>query len=135
MVKHLYEHFLDDVTEYAQAEDFWQKLWEEAIRRTGQENQWKTPWLNTCCVDGSRLRDGDPIFSAWCPKRKRAVRISQHAPRRADLDLQVNISNFDPEFANIEALEVFCALSVEASERIYELIIPFVTTGAVSMSR
>jgi hypothetical protein len=126
MVRHLYSDFLKDKRTYSQLEGYWRNLWSQVLFRTNQEQEWTNPWLNTSCVDGSRLMDGDPIFSAWCPERRLGVRIVQYEPRSSDMDLNVAMTTFDPDYANIKVLEVFCALSKEAARTIQAILISFV---------
>ncbi len=48
----------------------------ETIRVPG----WVTPWHNDTLGNGTKMRDGNPIFSAVCPSEERGVRVIQWQP-------------------------------------------------------
>ncbi len=110
MIQHSLPDFLSDDAAYAKAERFWVDLWARIVREAGEENQWHSPWLNSTCVDGTRMRDGDPIFSAIRDDGSCAVRIVQFPPRKLEGEFWTNVRAFDPEGENIQLLEVFCSL-------------------------
>src|SRR5262245_35606075 len=131
MVKHLFPTFLQDEAQYRQTEAYWHGLWDDVLSGTGKDGEWETPWLNTVCLNGTVLRDGDPIFSTWDPRRKLAVRIVQYAPQSDDVDLTCSIARFDEEVQDLRVLEIFCALSEEAAQQAEELLGRFVRTGQI----
>jgi hypothetical protein len=117
VVQHSFPNFLGDEAAYAEAERFWADLWARVLLEAGEEGRWRSPWLNTTCVDGTRIRDGDPIFSAIRDDGARAVRVVQFAPRKAGGELWTNVRTFDPDGENIELLEVFCSLPDEVERQ------------------
>jgi hypothetical protein len=113
VANHLFVDFLEDEAAYAGAERFWADLWQKVLRDTGEEGRWISPWLNTTCVDGTRIRDGDPIFSAIRADGARALRVVQFPPRTPEGEIWTTRRAFDPDGENIQLLEVFCCLSEE----------------------
>ena len=135
MVNHLYPTFLGNEAEYRAAEEYWCDLWNSVLLSAGEEGAWKTPWLNSVCVDGTVLRTGDPIFSAWNPERRLAVRIVQHEPRTQEIDLDVELTLFDEEVQNIRVLVIFCVFSEVTAQQAFDLLIQFVRTGTIGWAR
>jgi hypothetical protein len=127
MVRHLFPDFLDDKTAYDSAEAFWRNLWDEMLDMTGQRGAWRTPWLNAAFASGTPFRDGDPIFSALCPRRRLGVRVIQHEPEEdgPELDTWVDWSGDEwSDIGRVRVLVLSCALSEEVvpllRDRLYE---------------
>lgn len=79
MVKHLFPKFLEDLSEYERAEDYWLRLWRQIDDRHGRRRGWRQPWLsNGTMGNGERLRDGNPIFSAYSPVTGCGIRVIQY---------------------------------------------------------
>jgi hypothetical protein len=83
----LIPNFLEDASEYAQAEALWKARWDELVERSGQQGLWRVPWLSTSFANGTPCRDGNPIFSAIRPGRCLGVRLIQLAPSDRDDEL------------------------------------------------
>jgi hypothetical protein len=83
----LHANFLSNPTEYALSERYWRDLFRAIAREEGASDDWQDPWLNTKFVDGTSFADGNPIFSAWTPKRRLGVRIIQLDPANAREEL------------------------------------------------
>lgn len=62
---------------YDQAVSYWQELFRDLLAET---NLTYTSYLNTITVDGTSLRDGNPIFDAYFPGLQKAIRIIQEEP-------------------------------------------------------
>jgi len=112
----LFPNFLTDANEYQQAENLLVDLWKDVESvSVCQEDTWVYPWLNTIAVDGTPLRDGDPIFSAWCPAQKRAIRVVLHESwdgGKAGISY-ASMTRFGPGCEDIQVLEVFMAPTQE----------------------
>lgn len=50
----------------------------DCILKLQPAGQFKTPYYNTTCVNGTRLMDVNPIFSAQCEKTKNILRVAIH---------------------------------------------------------
>src|SRR5262249_51245462 len=137
MVQHLFPHFLDDPVEYAQAEAYWRRLWDELARFSGHQQEWRHPWLRTAYADGTRFGDGDPIFSAWSPSRKLGVRVIQNEPQRQELELDFWSDTVGDEWSGgeVHTLVISCALSRQAADLARDLILSWMRGGKVSVSR
>jgi hypothetical protein len=137
MVQHLFPRFLDDPAEYAKAEAFWRSLWDELARFSGQQQEWRHPWLQTAYADGTPFHDGDPIFSAWCPSRKVGVRVIQNAPQQQELELNWWLDTVGDEWSGgeVHTLVISCALSRQAADLARDFILSWMRDGRVSVSR
>ena len=114
MIKFLYPRFLTDSAEYDQAAALWKERWEKLITRAGQQGEWDSPWINTTFADGTPCRDGNPIFSAVCPKRRLGVRVIQQEPADAPRELEFWTDTFgggDP--LATKELVISCVLTSE----------------------
>jgi hypothetical protein len=124
MPQFMFANFLTSPAEYAAAERFWQELFARVAREEGVEGEWVTPWLNTRFADGTPFGDGNPIFSAWSPARRIAVRVIQHDP--ADLFDQEGFDSwtdtFDGEGGAVRELVISCVLSDAAADRSAKLL-------------
>jgi hypothetical protein len=77
MTEFLYPNFLSEEADYAGAEGAWLGAWHVLLSYAGGHGDWKTPWVKTAFLDGTRCRDGNPIFSAYSPARRLGIRIIQ----------------------------------------------------------
>jgi hypothetical protein len=135
MTVFLYPNFLTDQNEYEQAESRWRHLWDELVRRVGQQHLWKSPWLNTRCADGTPFRDGNPIFSAVCPLNHLGVRVLQQEPEGNPKDLSFWTDVFakgEPE--EVRELVISCALTPETLNYAADLMRQWLTRQEVSLS-
>src|ERR1043166_3292912 len=80
MIKYLFPKFLADPAEYRRAAQQWQQRWTELINDAPDRLSWTTPWVATTFADGTPIDDGNPIFSAVCPKRQLGIRVIQNEP-------------------------------------------------------
>jgi hypothetical protein len=135
MVQHLFRRFLADPGEYAQAEDYWRRLWEQLARFSGQQHEWRYPWIRTTYADGTPFRDGDPIFSAWSPSRKLGVRVIQNEPQDEELELNCWLDLLGDEWSGgkVRTLVISCALSRQAADLAWDLILSWMRDGEVSI--
>lgn len=114
MVEYLFPHFLSDPKEYGQAEAIWRDRWEELLRRAGQERLWELSWLHTALINGSPVRDGNPIFSAISPTRKLAIRVIQLEPSDNPREFYVWTDVFAEGNADsVRELVITCVLTLE----------------------
>ena len=114
----LYPDFLEDITSYQAAADFWQAKLDPLFQELGLNKQ---DYLNTTMVNGVALQDGNPIFQAYFPELKKAVRIIQEEPLLpADFGSWVNVTEVDEE--EVEELVIGLVLTEENVERAREEI-------------
>ena len=79
--------------------------------------------IQTTFADGTPCRDGNPIFSAYSPSRRRGVRIIQLEPAGDARELTFWVDDFargDPE--QVKELVVSCVLSEETLPVVNELL-------------
>lgn len=70
---------LPDPLDYAASEAFWEKVWRDNVWNPSRE--WRIPYYGT---GGRELHDGNPVFSAYCKKICRVVRIIQSPKEEVD---------------------------------------------------
>jgi hypothetical protein len=91
----LYPDFLEDITSYQAASDFWQAKLDPLFQELGLSKQ---DYLNTTMVNGVALQDGNPIYQAYFPELKKVVRIIQEEPLLpADFGSWVYVTEVDEE--------------------------------------
>lgn len=118
--------FLHGADEYARAESFWKRRWEELVKKVGQGN-WQTPWFNTTFVNGTPFRDGNPIFSAVCPNRRLGVNVVQLDPADEDLEFRAHTGTFGDNEDAIRMLVVTVTLTDRSAERALAAIERWIT--------
>jgi hypothetical protein len=133
MVTDLVRNFLTNSGGYDAAQRFWLALWREVL--DGPEivsGEWEQPWVANRLANGSELRDGNPIFSAFSPRLRRALRVIQHEPEEHELELAWwSDSSTGDDGSNVEELVISCAMSEEAERLARSLIKSWVSTGAI----
>ena len=82
-----------------------------------------------------RVRDGNPIFSAYSPERRCGIRVIQYPPESDHLEFDWWLDTFggpvtDPQA--IRELVIACALSKEASRRAFELMEEWCIRGEIT---
>jgi hypothetical protein len=130
MVHHLCKSFLADPADYERAQARWRQLWEQLVATEKQQGQWQVPWFVPEFVNGTPVRDGNPIFSAMSPTLRRGLRIIQHEPTSDELELDYWLDTFEGDEPMAE-LVISCALSVQAEQRAADLIRTWITTGHI----
>lgn len=98
-----------DAQRYDWWEGHWQEVWRSCLasHSAAVVGEWKSPWLDTHAVNGTRLRDGDPIFSAVCHERRMAAKLVQCLNwDREPAILYVRLSIFNPEGDDIRVMTV-----------------------------
>jgi len=109
----LYPDFLEDITSYQAASDFWQVKLDPLFLELGLNKQ---NYLNTTMVNRVALQDGNPIYQAFFPELKKAVRIIQEEPLLpADFGSWVNQTEVNEE--EVEELVISSVLREESVER------------------
>lgn len=132
MGDYLFPHFLSDPREYEQAESLWRERWDDLLRRVGQERLWEAPWAKTCFVNGTAVRDGNPIFSAVSPRRKLALRVIQLEPLDNPREFSVWTDTFaegSPE--SVKELVISCVVTAETLSEAVELMRQWITAEKI----
>lgn len=89
--KVLYKDFLDNKRVYNLAEASWRRLLNSLLKDLGYTH---TPYLNNL-VNGKKEYDGNPIFNAYIPEIKRAIRIIQVSPQEEGNDISAWIDDIE----------------------------------------
>jgi hypothetical protein len=134
MINLMHKNFLKDPQQYALSEEHWLTLWQQVSIRMRTRFGWQQPWFQPLPRD---ISQGNPIFSAVSPLLKRGVRVIQHEPTSAGLEIQAWPDTFggsvtDPEC--IRELVIACALSDVSASLALEIIEPWVSGYAVSFT-
>ena len=101
-------------------------------RRSAKGHRWFVCVPNIL-ADGTREREGNPIFWALCEGIRRSVRIIQTSPDQDYLDLSAWLSTFGGDENNtpFDELVIHCAPSVEMEEFVIQLLEVFMDSDAV----
>jgi hypothetical protein len=132
MIILMHTTFLQDAQEYALAEKYWIDRWHQIEGTTRSRFGWQQPWFHPLPPN---ISQGNPIFSAVSPQLKRGIRVIQHEPTSASLEIQAWPDTFggsvtDPE--SIRELVIACALSDVSAALALEMMEPWVAGHAVS---
>lgn len=132
MVTHIFPNFLQDERVYAQAEQYWIKLWNEIKLIDREENGWTQPWFQPLPPN---LSEGNPIFSAVSLVLRRGIRILQSEPTERGVELFAYPDTFggtifDP--SAIHELVISCALSDLAGLNAISLMRPWVAGKTIT---
>jgi hypothetical protein len=121
--------FLDDPAEYERAEAFWAGLWDEVLAETSHRpGEWRSPWFPNVSGDGTRLLDGNPIFSAVSDRRKMGIRVIQFAPTAGDIP----IDHWTDTFSDINELVISCAPDADTTPTARGLIRAWIAEGKIA---
>ena len=121
---HLFPDFLSNSKEYNNCVEFWRTTVTE-ITSASIAGGW-AEWLTTHFVSGDQILDGNPIYSCWCSKTKKAFKIIPNTPTHDALMISAWMDTFgsnhrkSPDY--IEQLIIMCELSVESAELSKDLI-------------
>jgi len=112
----LYPDFLKDPTQYGKSEDAWRALWHSVDSLKREADGWESPW-----VDGS-WKDGNPIFSAWSPKRRVGLRIIQHDNPQSGITVWRNTFGERGTSDAVDELVISCALTETNRLKVQQLM-------------
>ena len=124
MINHIYENFLNDINQYRAAEEYWRRPMGKKPRRLSS-TPWSSPWISTGSPD---CLDGNPIFSAVSPAKRRGIRVIQHEPTSVKVEIQAWPDFVGGNFSDPEAIQelvISCALSEAAADLAMSLIRPW----------
>lgn len=130
---HLCSRFLTDDAEYAQAEDFWARLWEEIPNHLRRNGQWRRGWFQP-----QALKDGNPIFTAVSEMQSKAIRVIQYEPTSQDAEIDFWFDTFGGEVREpktIRELVIACALSTETAETARKLMSSWISGSEASLEQ
>ena len=105
-----YQDFLTDEEVYNEAVLYWANFFDSLLETYGYTRQ---PYLTDTTVDGTVLRDGNPIFHAYIPEIDSAVRIIQEEPEEpADIGSWINSTEW-PDGRPLEELVISLMMTDE----------------------
>ena len=128
MVAHLYPNFLVDTAEYHRAEQFCEKLCNDALTRYSGVHDWR-PWCSKTLLDGTPMQEGNPIHDLVSSSTRKGIRIIQEEVRTDKLEVGAwtNTHGGDPgEEGTWDELVISCALSKESAELARQLLVEWV---------
>ncbi len=122
---------LADPVQYDSLQQQWEHRWGRLVERTGQWFDWQTPWIDATLGNGTKLRDGNPVFSAVSHGRRRAVRIIQddYAAREVNYWFDV-FAQGEPE--ELDELVITCPLYQESIIEACDMIEEWLEYGSLS---
>ncbi len=118
MARVLYQNFLEDKNIYNLAQASWGRVLASLLKDFDYTH---SPYLNDR-QNGKKEYDGNPIFNAYIPEIKRAVRIIQVSPEEEGDDISGWIDNIQLKNKNTKELVLDLKLTKEAKQRARQLI-------------
>ncbi len=134
MITHYFKDFLANSDEYRRVENYWISRWND-IMKNRLDSDWSYPWISTGAPD---LLDGNPIFSAVSPSKRRGVRIIQHEPTSDKVEILAWTDLVGGKFHDPDAIQelvISCALSDAAADFAAAMIGPWVEGKSISFNR
>jgi hypothetical protein len=132
----VYRFFLPLRATGPRGDPFWRTLWDKLVRFTGQEQQWRCPWLNTSNADATPFHGGGAVFSAWSPSRMLGVRVIQKEATRDGLEIDFrHVSLGHESSGKVNTLVISCTLSEQTADFAGDLILSWMRYGKVSVDR
>lgn len=115
--------------EYLEAEHVLRRLFDRIKCEDYQGPMW-TRWMTTTGNDGTRIYDdGVPVYTQICEARHKGIKVWLRDPKeienygfQPETFFQSFLELLDPDFAQIDALDISCVLSDENLDRIESLI-------------
>jgi hypothetical protein len=122
-----FKNFLSDPQVYAEAEKYWYDLFRSILATSEKKAQWKK-WFDTSFLDGTPIRDGNPIYSMVSHELRKGVRIIQDEPDPSCPEIVAWMGTFGDYSCEecIEELVISCVLSDETEKVARKLIYAFV---------
>ncbi|MGK0366832.1 MAG: hypothetical protein ACI85O_003909 [Saprospiraceae bacterium] len=118
MAQILYQKFLEDKRIYNLAQASWGRVLTSLLKDL---NYTYSPYLNDR-HNGKKEYDGNPIFNAYIPEIKRAVRIIQVSPEDEGDDISGWIDDIQLKDKNMKELVLDLKLTKDAKKRARELM-------------
>jgi uncharacterized UPF0160 family protein len=118
MAQILYQNFLENKNIYNLAQAAWGRVLVSVLKDL---NYTYVPYLNDR-QNGKKEYDGNPIFNAYIPEIKRAVRIIQVSPEEEGDDISGWIDNIQLKDKSTKELVLDLKLTKKAKQRARELI-------------
>ena len=115
----LYKNFLEKKVIYNQNESYWKRYVRKALEPKAIEHE---SWLNTEYANGTKIYDGNPIYSAKL-QHKKAIRIIQEEPESDTRQIAAWLEETEDEHENkIEELVISLELTRDTRKLALELI-------------
>jgi len=118
MAQVLYQNFLENKKIYNLAQAAWGRVMNSLLKDL---NYTYSPYLNDR-QSGKKEYDGNPIFNAYIPEIKRAVRIIQVSPEEEGEDISGWIDSIQLKNKDTKELVLDLKLTKEAKRQARELI-------------
>lgn len=127
----LYKNFLVKKKTYHQNESYWKRYVRKALEHKAIEHEF---WLKNEYANGTKIYDGNPIYSAKLQHRK-AIRIIQEEPESDTRQIAAWVKETEDEHENkIEELVISLELTRDTRKLALELIIAW-ASDTVSMKK
>lgn len=94
MSNNLYPSFLENKRVYNLNQGYWRRLLTDLIKDTDLTFE---PYLNPVDANGQKEYDGNPIFNAYFPSLRKAIRIIQDVPEGDAAELSAWMDHIDIE--------------------------------------
>lgn len=115
----LYADFLENKRTYNLAQGAWKRLLNKVLKDSGYTH---SPYLNEL-QNGKKEYDGNPIFNAYIPEIKRAIRIIQVSPKEEGDDISAWVDDIElQKTINTKELVLDLKLSKKAKKLAEKLI-------------
>ena len=121
MAKYLFQSFLEDKRVYNLNQAYWRRSLSVIAKERKLSFQ---PYLNPNDSEGEKEYDANPIFEAFFPELRKAIRIIQDEPEKDAPELAAWLDSIELEEDErpVSELVIALALSQESSKMAKQLI-------------
>lgn len=128
---HMFQNFLADQSEYAEAQRFWSDLWAEIPEENRRRGAWRGGWFPP-----QVLKDGNPIFTAVSESQHKAIRVIQYEPTCQEPEIDFWFDSFGGDLTEPQAIRelvIACALSTDTGQTARKLMSSWISGDEVNM--
>ena len=131
----MFQNFLNDPNQYAEAEHYWQQVWDRIVDPLRLHTDWH-PWIINCFANGTAIRDGNPIFNRSSKASRRCVRVIQEEFTGAEPAPEFwleRLPRYATSVGGFDELVIRCELTDVSAELVGELMGAWVTRGEITL--
>ena len=123
----IFHSFLSDPNVYKKTQAFWDNTVNELLPKLK-----KTRWIENKLPDGTKIQDGNPIYSILLPQLKKAVRIIQLPADYSTSLLSIWLNNTEDNDETVQELAFFIQLNKQSFDDAKILISSFIERTSIN---
>ena len=115
-------NYLHDEEIYLRLEEYWVDIFFMWLNKNNiDSDDWRSPYYNTCFVNGKKMMDGNPIFSAISSKTEKVIRIILESNSSENMFTWWTDTTMDSTMPHNE-LVIICTLNEHDLKKVEEIV-------------